>query len=199
MARGGVERVRLGGDSIRGDIRCGDGGSCCAQHGGGLWCRLGVEGCGGFLLGPAGALGEPAGEAVPVQFAHRGESFGDGHLGGGFLLLRVGGARESQDRFGGGADLGFEEAFVDVSDLLDVKSPESEPSAFPADRDILHGAQHPQHCSVVYFGRAAGVERIARSAALQPRVALRVEEGSAVGGKIEILVFDPRMQCPADG
>ena len=39
----------------------------------------------------------------------------------------------------GGADLQFEEAFVDVADLLDVERPEGEPPTLSSDIDVLDG------------------------------------------------------------
>ena len=119
-------------------------------------------------------------------------SVGEADLGVFLDLLRpLARALQAEHGFGGGADLQLKEAFVDVADLLHVQGSEREATTFAADHHVLNGAQHSEHCAVVdrwrprRSGRRSGV-----GAAFEPRVTVRVEQATAVGGQPQVLVRD---------
>ena len=90
----------------------------------------------------------------------------------------------------GGADLQFQQALVDVADLLHVEGAERQPPALAADLHVLDGAQHPQHGPVVHGGRAGRRSGVVCATAFEPWVAVGVEQAAAVGGQPQVLVRD---------
>ena len=134
-----------------------------------------------------------------LTFRSRGAGEGDLRV---FLdLLRpLRRAGQAEHGLGGGADLQFEQALVDVADLFHVQGAEREAPALAADDHVLDGAEHPQHGAVVHGGRpgrgggGAGV-----GAAFEPRVAVGVEQAAAVGGQPQVLVRDTGVDGAGDG
>ena len=91
------------------------------------------EGCLHLLGRPARAVGEV------LDLERR--SLGEGDLGVFLDLLRpLVRALQAEHSFGGGTDLQFEEALVDVADLFHVQGTEREAAALAAEHHILHGA-----------------------------------------------------------
>jgi hypothetical protein len=98
----------------------------------------------------------------------------------------------------GSPNLELKQAFVDVSDLLDVKRTEGKSATLPTNLHILHSAEQPQYCPVVDSRRKASSQLVGR-ATFEPGVAIRIEQSAAVGREPEIFVRNTVMQRSPDG
>ena len=115
------------------------------------------------------------------------------------LLRPLRRASQTEHGLSGGADLQFEQALIDVADLLHVQGAEGEAAALAADDHVLDGAEHPQHGAVVHGGRPGrGGGRASVGAAFEPWIAVGVEQAAAVGGQPQVLVGDTGVDGAGD-
>lgn len=152
-------------------------------------------------LGPAGTGGYPFDQRRAT--VHVSQDFQ--RVGQRDLALALGYPRpfrrpdHAEDDVLGGTHLEFEQALVDVADLLDIQGTEAQPTALSTSLDVLDGAKHPQHGAVVDSGYPAAGINCGATAAFQPGEAIGVEHAAAVGGHAQILVGDALVDGAGDG